>query len=76
MRGDVYAVTTARSSSAMSIFFIRNHIRRSYTNLVFVMVQFLEVVDSKRRDGRVVEGARLESETGDAYQGTPKHLAA
>jgi hypothetical protein len=24
------------------------------------MVQFLEVVDSKRRDGRVVEGARLE----------------
>src|SRR5438093_178209 len=29
-----------------------------------------------RRDVRVVEGARLESETGDHHQAIPKHLVA
>jgi len=28
----------------------------------------LQVIDSKRRDGRVVEGARLESNSGDAHR--------
>jgi len=36
----------------------------------------MQVVDSKRRDGRVVEGARLESEAGEGHQATPKHLIA
>jgi hypothetical protein len=34
-----------------------------------------QVVDSKRRDVRVVEGARLESDQGDAHEVTLKHLA-
>ena len=32
--------------------------------------------ESKGRDVRVVEGARLENESGDAYRVTPKHLFA
>ena len=33
-------------------------------------------VDSKRRDGRVVDGARLESDFGEQCQAIPKHLVA
>ncbi len=35
-----------------------------------------QIVDSKRRDVRVVEGARLESEAGDTHQTTPKQVNA
>ena len=34
------------------------------------------LIPLERRDVRVVEGARLESESGDVYRGTPKHLFA
>jgi hypothetical protein len=33
----------------------------------------LQTIDSKGRDGRVVDGARLESDSGDAHGGTQKH---
>ncbi len=35
-----------------------------------------EVVDSEWRDGRVVDGARLESDFGKQLQATPKHFVA
>jgi hypothetical protein len=35
-----------------------------------------QVLDSKRRDGRVVEGARLESEAGQQHRSTARHLNA
>jgi hypothetical protein len=34
------------------------------------------VIDSKRRDGRVVEGARLENDLGEAHRPTSKHFVA
>jgi hypothetical protein len=44
--------------------------------LRYTVSDYSQVVDFKRIDVRVVEGARLESDFGERHQAIPKHLSA